>query len=61
MHLSTNLTYNGAKPTIKDLQNPNPAQQLPTLDRKANSRLPTTPDPQPNTKHKTQTGTNVAV
>ncbi|KAJ6063341.1 uncharacterized protein N7446_007461 [Penicillium canescens] len=32
MHLSTDLTYNGAKPTIKDLQNPNPAQQLPTLD-----------------------------
>ena len=45
MHLSTKLTYNGAKPTIKNLQNPDPAQQLPTLDRKTNPPSPTTPDP----------------
>ncbi|KAJ5742426.1 uncharacterized protein N7511_011445 [Penicillium nucicola] len=32
MHLSTNLTYNGAKPAIESLQNPDPARLLPTLD-----------------------------
>ncbi|OQD82958.1 hypothetical protein PENANT_c019G11720 [Penicillium antarcticum] len=32
MHLPTNLFYNAARPTIETLQNPNSAQQLPTLD-----------------------------
>jgi kynurenine formamidase len=33
MHLPTGLTYNGAKPTVETLQSPDPANQLPTLDR----------------------------
>ncbi|CAG7982427.1 unnamed protein product [Penicillium olsonii] len=32
MHLPTQLTYNGTKPTIETLQVPDPANQLPTLD-----------------------------
>jgi hypothetical protein len=58
MHLSTNLTYNGAKPTVNDLQNPNPAQQLPTLDRETKPRFTSI---QALTLTQTQTGTNVAV
>ncbi|CAG8319033.1 unnamed protein product [Penicillium salamii] len=32
MHLPTQLTYNGTKPSIETLKAPDPANQLPTLD-----------------------------
>lgn len=33
MHLPTQLTYNGTKPSIETLKAPVPTNQLPTLDR----------------------------